>query len=122
MWAWDLEDPKAQVKAVEEVVEEWLDHDTYEATIWISELEKGPARDKAVQELVQKVRRTDASSALTWGLTIDNRRNRTQSVSGLLRTMKQTGQESEARQMLKGSDLPEGEVNNYLELLKDKTT
>ncbi|MGB0184492.1 MAG: hypothetical protein ACPF9Q_03590 [Opitutales bacterium] len=104
------------------MTEEWLDHDTYEATVWISELEKGPARDKAVEELVQKVRRTDTPSALTWGLTIDNRKNRTQSVNELLRTMKSKGQEAEARQMLKASDLPEGEVNKYLELLEDKTT
>ena len=122
VWALGLEDPKAQIKAMEEVTEEWLDHDTYEATVWISELDKGPARDKAVQELVQKVRRTDTPSALTWGLTIDNRKNRQQSVNGLLRTMKNNGQEAEARQMLKSSDLPEGEVNKYLELLEDKTT
>ncbi|MGB0290751.1 MAG: hypothetical protein ACPGC0_06120, partial [Opitutales bacterium] len=122
IWALSLKDPSAQVRAVEAVIEEWLDHDTYEATVWISELDKGPTRDKAVQELVQKVRRTDTPSALTWGLTIDNQKGRTQSVNGLLQTMKNNGQEAEARKMLKGSDLPEGEVNKYLEILKDKTT
>jgi hypothetical protein len=121
-WALSLEDPKMQARVMDEIVEEWLDHDTLEANIFISELEDGPVRDKAVEELVKKVRQSDSSTALTWGLTMNNKRSRQNLLPGVVRTMKAKGQATEARKLIRGSDLPDAEKEKYVELLKDKTT
>jgi hypothetical protein len=115
-WALGLEG-KAQQQAIERVSQEWLEHNTEEASIWIADLEAGPARDDAVRNLVNKVYRSDPEAAFAWATTIENERGRSHNAQRAIREMKDEGKVDEARQVIRSSALTDSEKEQLLKTL-----
>ncbi|WP_309382754.1 hypothetical protein [Cerasicoccus frondis] len=97
------------------VTKAWLDHDPYEASIWIAELPTGDSRDRAVVNLVQEVRRSDPASAFDWATGIDDNEKRQQQTSRVIRDWPDPYAAEEA---ILASDLSEEEIKKLQSSLK----
>jgi hypothetical protein len=115
-WALGQEDSKASGDAVREVVGEWLEQDTLEASVFINELEDGVIRDDAVNQLVQKVKGADPVLGFEYAVTLSNNKLMMQTLENVVKQMYRSGDAKSANSLVKNSDLGEGQKNKLLGL------
>ncbi|WP_309398218.1 hypothetical protein [Cerasicoccus maritimus] len=115
--AWlDNVDKERLPDLVDSVSDAWLDHDPYEASIWIADLPKGEARDRAYENLANDIRKSDPAAAFDWATGIGDDSMREKSVRQVLREWKDP---ELARATLAASDLSPEEIAKLMKYVKD---
>lgn len=98
------------------VAEAWLDHDPYEASLWISEMPSGESRDTAVESMVNEIRKSDPAAAFDWATGIENDEKRYNSARRIIRDWDDPAAAEDA---LLSSDLSDEEVERLMKAIKN---
>ena len=112
-WAEQIDDEETRVKAVEGVVNSWIQFDSFGASEWISSLPAGKSFDQAAERLAKGIQNSDPSSAFEWAQSIGDESRRTSITEDILRNWIDIDAES-AQEALRSADI-QSETRQRLE-------
>jgi len=115
-WALKLPTQNLQNYAVEGIMQEWITHDSIEASKWIATLDNGPIRDRTIVALVGNVSYDDPITAFEWALTIQGKDARMDGISSMLWRWSRKDRKA-ASEAVNAAQFSDEETARYLKII-----